>query len=144
MELSNEDIQKILPHSYPMLMVDKVTKYEKEQVNTIKNISINEPFFKGHFSGYPVMPGVILIEAMAQAATILFYKNFPEKTKDKHIYYLTSVKSRFFKVAKPGDKLELSATPVKLISDAGIVNVKVRCGSENIANAEISFKVALK
>ena len=141
MELNIEEIQNILPQRYPVLLIDKIIEYEKDKVEAVKNVSITEPYFIGHFVDEPVMPGIMIIEAMAQVATMLFYRNFQEKDKHKNIYYLTNVKSRFFKIVRPGDSLKLIATPVKLISNAGIVNVVVQCNDENVAKGEISFKV---
>lgn len=143
MELRVEDIQKIIPQRYPVLFLDRVTKYENDEIIAVKNVSINEPFFVGHFADSPVLPGIVIVEAMAQAAIILFYKNqnLKEKSNTRFMYYLSGIKTRFIKTVKPGDRLEFIALPIKIIKDAGIVNVTVRCGSEDMAKGEISFKV---
>ena len=105
------DIKRILqmiPHRYPMLMVDKVTEMQlAESAIGIKNVSINEPFFQGHFPSEPVMPGVLIIEAMAQTAAVLVVATFGAKSEGKLVYFMSIDGVRFRRPVLPGDRLEL-------------------------------------
>jgi 3-hydroxyacyl-[acyl-carrier-protein] dehydratase len=113
------DIKKImdlLPHRYPFLLVDKVLEMEPgKRIVTIKNVTINEPFFVGHFPGYPIMPGVLLIEAMAQTWGILILSQEPERVKEKSILFIGIDNARFRKPVVPGDQVrfELEAMNLK-------------------------------
>lgn len=106
-----EQILKFLPHRYPFLLVDKVIDYQlNDYLVAIKNVTVNEPFFPGHFPGRPVMPGVLMIEAMAQAAGILAYKSAGYDPKE-HLFYLASIDNvRFKQMVVPGDQLTLKIT----------------------------------
>lgn len=99
------DILKILPHRYPFLMVDRILALEPEKsITGLKNVTVNEPFFQGHFPGAPVMPGVLIIESMAQVAGVLIYRNLPEKEK-KLIYFTGIENAKFRRPVVPGDQL---------------------------------------
>jgi 3-hydroxyacyl-[acyl-carrier-protein] dehydratase len=109
----NMDIQEILsylPHRYPFLLIDRVLKFEAwKSVLAIKNVTIDEPFFTGHFPGQPVMPGVLILEALAQAAGIIILKSDPSLTFEKNLFLLASVgKARFKRMVIPGDQLHLN------------------------------------
>ncbi|MGD2008679.1 MAG: 3-hydroxyacyl-ACP dehydratase FabZ [Cellvibrionales bacterium] len=120
------DIREHLPHRYPFLLVDRVVALELgESIHAYKNLSINEPFFDGHFPEEPVFPGVLLIEAMAQAAGLLGFKTMGKKPSDGAIYYLVGVDGlRFKRPCVPGDRVELFA---KIISERrGIWKFEVR------------------
>ena len=108
------EIREYLPHRYPFLLVDRVTELELGQsIVAYKNVTINEPFFNGHFPEIPVMPGVLIIEAMAQAAGILGFKTMDKKPADGSIYYFVgSDKLRFKRPVVPGDRLQLEASIV--------------------------------
>lgn len=129
-----EQIKKRLPQRFPFLLLDRIIEMNPpECIVALKNISANEPFFQGHFPVQSVMPGVLIVEIMAQATTLFFepkYQNF----------YLTSVKIRFQNPAFPGDQLIIEAVPIKLITDAGIFKVKVRVDKKLIASGDISVK----
>jgi 3-hydroxyacyl-[acyl-carrier-protein] dehydratase len=101
-----------LPHRYPFVLVDKVLSYEAgKKIDAIKNVTINEPFFPGHFPHYPVMPGILIVEAMAQAAAILSFKTINEKPNDHSVYYFAGVENaRFKKPVIPGDQLHLNVS----------------------------------
>jgi len=101
-----------LPHRYPFLLVDRVTELNLgESIIAYKNVTINEPFFNGHFPDHPVMPGVLIIEAMAQAAGILGFKTMDKTPQDGSIYYFVgSDKLRFKRPVVPGDRLQLEAS----------------------------------
>lgn len=107
--MDTNEIINLLPHRYPFLLVDKVTDYvEGESLTAVKNVTINEPFFTGHFPGNPVMPGVLLVESLAQAGAILAYLTTKTSPTDS-IFYLASVDNAKFKqMVKPGDQLHLS------------------------------------
>ena len=110
------EIREYLPHRYPFLLVDRVLELEKgDSIVAIKNVTVNEPFFNGHFPDHPVMPGVLIVEAMAQAAGILGFKTMDKKPQDGSIYYFVgSDKLRFKRPVVPGDQLKLEA---KVISE---------------------------
>jgi 3-hydroxyacyl-[acyl-carrier-protein] dehydratase len=129
-----EEIQKILPQRYPFLMIDRVLELEPgEKVVAIKNVTINDEFFSGQFTGKPVMPGVFIIEAMAQAAIILFSGQIS--------YYLGSVKVRFLNPVFPGDQLKITVEPVKILSGEKIVRALAGVGDKEVAEGELSFSV---
>ena len=110
-EINIEEIQEFLPHRYPMLLVDRVTHMVLgESITDYKNITTNEPFFTGHFPGKQVMPGVLIVEAMAQASGILGFKTMYKKPEDVSIYYFVGADDlRFKRPAIPGDKLILNS-----------------------------------
>jgi 3-hydroxyacyl-[acyl-carrier-protein] dehydratase len=110
--MSGMDIHEILdylPHRYPFLLVDRVISLEEgKEIVAVKNVTINEPFFPGHFSYFPVMPGVLVVEAMAQAAAILSFKTMNSKPSDDSVYYFAGIDNvRFKKPVSPGDQLIL-------------------------------------
>lgn len=105
------EIQEYLPHRYPFLLVDRVTELDPgKSIVAYKNVSINEDYFNGHFPGFPVMPGVLVVEAMAQAAGILGFKTVGKKPADGSIYYFVGADElRFKRPVQPGDQLRLEA-----------------------------------
>lgn len=106
------EIREYLPHRYPFLLVDRVLELVPgESIVALKNVTVNEPYFNGHFPEHPVMPGVLIVEAMAQAAGILGFKTMNKKPQDGSIYYFVgSDKLRFKRPVVPGDQLKLEAT----------------------------------
>jgi 3-hydroxyacyl-[acyl-carrier-protein] dehydratase len=112
MVMDVKEIREYLPHRYPFLLVDRVTELNLgESIIAYKNVTVNEPFFNGHFPDHPVMPGVLIIEAMAQAAGILGFKTMDKTPQDGSIYYFVgSDKLRFKRPVVPGDKLQLEAS----------------------------------
>ncbi len=100
------EILTILPHRYPFLLVDRIVEFEAgKRAKGIKNVTINEPFFQGHFPGHPIMPGVLILEAMAQVGGILAFKS--ADVKDKVVYFMGIDRARFRKPVQPCDRLEL-------------------------------------
>lgn len=111
MQLDINEIMKILPHRYPFLMVDRISDGEDgKSCIGLKNVTINEPFFQGHFPGHPVMPGVLIIEAMAQVAGIMAYLASDEATRAKVTYFMAIDNARFRKPVFPGDQLRIEVT----------------------------------
>jgi 3-hydroxyacyl-[acyl-carrier-protein] dehydratase len=106
--LDSNEIMRILPHRFPFLMVDRILEVEPgKRIVGIKNVTINEPFFQGHFPGHPVMPGVLIIEAMAQVAGILAYLSSDEEIRKRVTYFMAIDNARFRKPVVPGDQLRL-------------------------------------
>ncbi|MBT5165940.1 MAG: 3-hydroxyacyl-ACP dehydratase FabZ, partial [Nitrosomonadales bacterium] len=141
------DINQILdhlPHRYPFVLVDKVLSYELgKSIDAIKNVTINEPFFPGHFPHYPVMPGVLVVEALAQAAAILSFKTLNEKPNDHSVYYFVGIdKARFKKPVIPGDQLKLNVSIERTIK--GIWKYKGIAMVEDDIAAEAEIMCVLK
>src|SRR6266851_6265265 len=105
-------IREILPHRYPMLLVDRIEELEAERIVGIKNVSINEPFFIGHFPDYPVMPGVLVVEAMAQVAGVLVLKSIPDR-KNKLVLLAGVDGAKFRRPVRPGDQLRIEMKMLK-------------------------------
>lgn len=111
MEVGIERIMEMIPHRYPILMVEKVVNIRLgEGAVGVKNVSINEPFFQGHFPQRPVMPGVLIIEAMAQTAAVLVVATLGAAAEGKLVYFMTVENARFRRPVMPGDRLELHVT----------------------------------
>lgn len=110
------DIWKLLPHRYPFLLVDRVISFEADnKISAIKNITINEPVFTGHFPDTPVFPGVLIVEALAQAAGILAFKSRDRSLEDGYIYYLAGTdKTKFKRSVIPGDQVRLEVEIINL------------------------------
>ncbi len=136
--LDINQIQNILPHRYPFLMVDRVTELEpKKRAVGIKNVTINEPFFQGHFPNQPVMPGVLQIEAMAQLAGALLMQELEEH--DKLPFLMSIDKVKFRKAVVPGDQLVLEAEATKLGNNRGEVKTSAKVDGKIVAEAQIRF-----
>ena len=136
------DIKEILdhlPHRYPFLLVDRVVDFEiGKSIHAYKNISINEPFFTGHFPHHPVMPGVLIMEALAQAAGILSFKTMGTKPDDNSVFYFVGLdNARFKKPVVPGDQLHLHVEIVRQIRGIWKYKVEARVDGEVAAQAEL-------
>ena len=114
-------IRATLPHRYPMLLVDRVLELDKgKRIVAVKNVSINEPFFPGHFPHYPVMPGVLIVEALAQASAIVAYRADPEAMGGRKLFLFAGIDdARFKRQVVPGDTLVLESTFLKGMRDVG-------------------------
>lgn len=112
-------VMQNLPHRYPFLMIDRIIEFEKNtRIVALKNVTINEPFFQGHFPGIPVMPGVLIVEAMGQAGGVLVSQSLPPEKQGKLIYFMGFDKVRFRKPVVPGDQLILELDMLKMRSKA--------------------------
>ena len=141
MQLNIQEIQKIIPHRFPFLMIDRVIECTpNEKLVAIKNVSVNEAQFQGHFPDEKVMPGVLMVEALAQAGCIYFYysKNMEGK---KLIYYLAKVAAKFHKVVVPGDQLRIEIKTIKLMSKLGFLDCRAFVGEDLAVEAEIGFGI---
>ena len=140
--LDAEQIMQILPHRYPFLMVDRVTRIDGNQITAEKNVTINEPYFQGHFPGHPIMPGVLQLEAMAQVAGILTLKQ--ADNAGKIAYFMSAEKVKWRKPVKPGDVLqidiELLRARGKVAKARGVCTVR----GDLVSEAEITFSLAGK
>lgn len=132
-----QEIQSLLPHRYPFLLVDRVVEIEPgKRLAAIKNVTINEPFFQGHFPTKPVMPGVLLIEAMAQATGLLAMES--AEVPKEAIYYLVGVdKARFKRPVVPGDQLRFEVEVLKHRRDIWVFAAEATVEGELVASAEI-------
>lgn len=132
-------ILKKLPHRYPILLVDRVLELEKDvRIKALKNVSINEPFFTGHFPSRPVMPGVLMLEALAQAAALLSFESMGTEPGDDTVVYFVGIDgARFKRVVEPGDQLILEASIER--ARAGIVKYRARASvaGETAVEAEL-------
>jgi len=130
-------VMKILPHRYPFLLVDKVTRIQGNQITAVKNVTVNEPFFQGHFEGHPIMPGVLQLEAMAQVAGILMLKQV--ENFGKLAYFMSAESVRWRKPVRPGDRLiidvELTKSRGKIGKARGVCSVE----GEPVSEAEVTF-----
>jgi len=135
------DIKKLLPHRYPFLLVDRVLAYTLEPEKTltaIKNVTINEPFFPGHFPQDPVMPGVLILEAMAQACGILAHVALATSQDDGGLYYLVKIdKAKFNRKVVPGDQLLMDVTQKRLMRGMGLYECRTSVDGQRTASCEI-------
>ncbi|MBF0533002.1 MAG: 3-hydroxyacyl-ACP dehydratase FabZ [Candidatus Omnitrophica bacterium] len=141
MELDILEIQKIIPHRFPFLMIDRVTDCRpNEKLIALKNVSINEQHFVGHFPNEKVMPGVLIIEAMAQAGCIYFYYSKNMQGKEL-IYYLAKVTAKFYAPVVPGDQIRIEVETVKMLPKVGFLKTKAFVLDKLVADAEIGFGI---
>jgi 3-hydroxyacyl-[acyl-carrier-protein] dehydratase len=160
MELDFEQIKELIPQRFPFIMIDKVLEVEPgKEATAVKSVSGNEIFFPGHFPEKAIMPGALIIEAMAQTAIILFaVENNPpiptlvkegegglpderKENKKKPIYYFGSVKARFFHPVVPGDQLKIKAVNVKSLPNGAYVSAEAFVDDKKVSEAELVFSV---
>ncbi len=141
--VSSKEIEKILPHRYPFLLVDRIVhlNVDDSEIVGIKNVTMNEPFFQGHFPGAPIMPGVLILEALAQTGGILVFR----KGYEKKIAVLLNINNaKFRKPVVPGDVLHLHVKALHVSGTGGKMGAKAQVGDRLAAEAEISFALVEK
>ena len=138
-EMTIEEIKEYLPHRYPFLLIDRVVAFEKDvRLTAIKNVTVNEPFFQGHFPHYAVMPGVLIVEAMAQAAAVLSLRSLGHKNDGKWVYYFVGIDgARFKKPVVPGDQLVLEVEQGRVGRGMAKFKAVARVGDVVAAEAEL-------
>ena len=136
---SPEEILEVLPHRYPMLLVDKIVEIEpKEKIVAVKNVTFNENFFQGHYPEKPIMPGVLIIEAMAQASGCLLLKSIEKE--EKEMYYFAGIdKAKFRKTVIPGDQIELKCEVLKFKKRVAKVKGEAFVGDDLVAESRLLF-----
>jgi len=134
-------IQRILPHRYPMLLVDRIEELEPERIVGIKNVTANEPFFAGHFPGFPVMPGVLIVEAMAQVAGVLVLKDLPAQSA---VFLASIEQAKFRRPVVPGDQLRIEMKVVKRRANVAKMAGTASVDGAVVAEAEVMCKLADK
>jgi len=144
MTMDIHEILKRLPHRYPILMVDRVIELEhKKRIRALKNVTINEPYFVGHFPHRPVMPGVMMLEALAQAAALLAYDAVDAKPDDKSVYYFAGIDAaRFKRPVEPGDQIILDVTLERM--KAGIFKFQARASVDGELAVEADLMCAVR
>ena len=133
------EILEYLPHRYPFLLIDRVIECELgKRIRALKNVSVNEPYFNGHFPYYKVMPGVLIVEAMAQAAAILSFRTMGIKPDDKSVYYFAGIdRARFKKPVIPGDQLVLEVSIERSVRSVAKYAGKAYVGEVLVAEAKL-------
>jgi 3-hydroxyacyl-[acyl-carrier-protein] dehydratase len=133
-----QGILELLPHRYPFIMVDRVLDFDKGKTITgLKNVTMGEPFFQGHFPGEPVMPGVLILEGMAQVGSLLAYLSAPETISDRLVYFAGLDKVRFRKVVRPGDQLIFKLKMIKLKTKIAKMTGKAYVNDELATEADL-------
>lgn len=136
--LNITEIQELLPHRYPFLLIDRVTDFEEEKyLHAIKNVSVNEPQFTGHFPQMPIFPGVLILEAMAQATGLLAFKSFGAPAENELYYFASIDKAKFRKPVVPGDQLVLEVEFIKDRRGIALFNGVAKVDGEVVCSAEL-------
>jgi 3-hydroxyacyl-[acyl-carrier-protein] dehydratase len=144
MVMDIKEIQSIIPHRYPMLLIDRVVEIEPlKRIVAIKNITINEEVFAGHFPGAPVFPGVMIIEAMAQTGAVLLFREIPNR-EEKLLYFTSIEEARFRRPVVPGDQLRLEATVLKYRMGYAKLQAIATVDGQVVAEATITSVLADK
>ena len=140
--LDSVAIQRYLPHRYPFLLVDRVVEIEaRRRIVGIKNVTINEPFFQGHFPGHPIMPGVLIIEAMAQVGAVLAFSEEPQP-QNKLVFFLGIDKAKFRKPVVPGDQLRMELTVLHIRSQFWRLQAMAYVDGALVCEAELKAMIA--
>jgi len=142
------DIQEIIntiPHRYPFLLVDRILEFEKnKRIVGFKNVTINEPFFQGHFPGHPIMPGVLLLEAMAQTGAVLALKSYTGDVQSKVIYFMSIDKAKFRKPVVPGDQVRFELEILKMRGNITSLRAEAKVDGALVAEAEMMAMIVDK
>lgn len=141
-KMDREAIQTVIPHRDPFLLIDGVIEMSERTIKGFKNVNPSEPYFKGHFPGRPVMPGVLMIEAMAQLGGVLMLSK--SENKGKIAYFASIMSARFRRVVVPGERLDMEVELVKLKSRVGLTKGIAKVGGEVACEAEMMFSMADK
>jgi beta-hydroxyacyl-ACP dehydratase FabZ len=138
------EIMKFLPHRYPFLLVDRIIEFDPPQhIVGLKNVTVNEEFFQGHFPGSPVMPGVLILEAMAQVAGVMLYRDMPDEEKSSKLIYFTGVENaKFRRPVVPGDQLRMEVDLVYRRNHFGKVAARASVEGRLVAEAFELFAIA--
>lgn len=146
--LNIKKIFEILPHRYPFLLIDRVLNFKNfEFLNALKNCTVNEPYFQGHFLKEPIFPGVLIVEAMAQAASILIYKSINQFNLNKSYYFVGIESTRFKKIVTPGDQILIqvnlwkSNKHILIFKNTAVVNENIVCKSKIIFAKKSFFQL---
>jgi len=139
-------IMDVLPHRYPFLLVDRILEIEMgKRIIGFKNVTINEPFFQGHFPGHPIMPGVLLLEAMAQTGGVLALKSIPaEEVKKKVIYFMSIDKAKFRKPVLPGDQVRFEIDVIRQRGNIMSLQAVAKVDGATVAEAEMMAMIVDK
>ena len=140
------EIMDFLPHRYPFLLIDRILEFEEnKRIVGMKNVTINEPFFQGHFPGHPIMPGVLLIEAMAQTGGVMALKSLPEgEAKKKVLYFMSIDKAKFRKPVIPGDQVRFELELIKNRGNIKSFKAEAKVDGSVVAEAEMMAMIVDK
>jgi UDP-3-O-[3-hydroxymyristoyl] N-acetylglucosamine deacetylase/3-hydroxyacyl-[acyl-carrier-protein] dehydratase len=138
--LGIEDIMKVLPHRYPFLLIDRILEIEERRIVGLKNVTINEPFFQGHFPGHPIMPGVLILEAMAQVGGMLLMGSLPEPDA-KVVYFMSLDNVKFRRPVKPGDQIHFHIDLVQIRGPVCKMRGVAKVDGEVVAEAEMAAMI---
>ena len=140
-DLDVQEILDYLPHRYPFLLIDRILEFEElKRIVALKNVTINEPFFQGHFPGVPIMPGVLILEAMAQAGGFLVFKTLPDRHQ-KLVFFSGVDKAKFRRPVRPGDQLRIEMEVVRVKSRIGKLRGQAFVDDQLACQAEILFSL---
>ncbi len=138
--LSVTEIRELLPHRYPMLMIDRVLDYSDDRLIAIKAVTSNEPVFQGHFPHWPIFPGVLILEAMVQASAVMASLALGAKANDNRVYLFAGIdKARFKQPVVPGDCIEIETRSVRRIRDIWKTAAEAKVGDVVVCSAELLF-----